>query len=1113
MRQEAQSAQSRAPRRCEEEQMSCVRNVRGRGRLLVAAFASVIGMACFVSSAAAAPVWRIDSLSNTTAAPGGELTYMVQVENVGDTPAPATPGGDAGNCTPGSPPPSIEANCYTVRAGFPPGLTGVRAEIFSTFGAVSCTVSADNITCPFQGDTLADQVATTTDRAYRTILFTTAVDPGASGVLTSSFEVSGGGGATATTVDPTQITADPPAFGIDAFDAQVTANAAGDPLTQAAGHPYEATTTIVFNSFTDPASLTGMLTPVESTRDVIVNLPPGFVGDPSVVDKCAPSDLANSVGLEMRALCSPTSQVGTTMVQLNGGGQQAVIGPVPLFNIDPPPGVPAELGFNVFGTVVTIAVSPRTESDYGLTARVRYVSELAIQGTTLTLWGVPSDPVHRNERACPGELIPQRGGATCASGSAPKAFLRNPTSCSEPGVGLLTTAQIDSWEHPGDFEQASFRSHLPPGFPADPSQWGPEQGTDGCNRVPFDPTLEAQPPAGTTAGGPSGFAVDIDLPQTNDPATIATGDLKKAVVTLPEGVRVNPSSADGLQACSPGQIGLHSDSVPTCPDGSKLGAVTIDTPLLDVPVTGSLYLATPFDNPFRSLVSLYLVASAKGVTIKQPGQVQLDPVTGRITTTFDENPQLPFSRLHVELNGGPRSPLAIPNRCGTYTTHAALTSWSGKTVEQDSSFTLARNARGEPCPVVFAPGFRAATRSNSAGKSSSFLLRLTRSDDDQEFQALSVHLPRGLTGRIADVPLCGSTEAAAGTCPESSRIGSVTVGAGAGSNPFYISSGRAYLTGPYKGAPFGVSIVVPAVAGPFDLGTVTVRSALFVDKQDASVRIVSDPFPTILQGIPLGVRDVRVNVDKLGFFLNPTSCAVKTISGTLTSTAGASAGVSDRYQAADCASLGFVPSMTMRVGGRGHTRRGQTSPFSTTLTMPQRDQANLRFVRVTLPDTINARLNTIQDACTRAEFESDVAKCAHAKAGTASASTPLLRAPLKGNVYFVKNGHAIPDLFVALRGQVSFDLVGRITIVDNKLLRTTFETAPDVPIRSFKLSLLGGAKTASIGALANLCSAKSRRAKAEVDYIAQNGKVKQVDQALKVAGCGKQKKARHGRHR
>jgi hypothetical protein len=487
----------------------------------------------------------------------------------------------------------------------------------------------------------------------------------------------------------------------------------------------------------------------------------------------------------------------------------------------------------------------------------------------------------------------------------------------------------------------------------------------------------------------------------------------------------------------------------------------------------------------------------------------MDPVSGQISTTFDNNPQLPFERIHVEFRGGPRAPLSMPKTCGTFTTHSELTGWNGRTVSSTSSFSLAEDSKGRPCPPQFSPEFSAGTESNAAGSSSPFTMRFTREDEDQELSGLTVHMARGLTARIAMVDLCSDAQAKANACPSGALIGSVTVGAGAGTNPFFITNGRAYLTGPYKGAPYGASIVVPAVAGPFDLGLVTVRAAVFVDKHDATVRIVSDPFPTILQGIPLDVRDVRVDVDKPGFWLNPTSCAEKRIDATLTSTQGTKADVSDRFQAADCASLGFKPSMTMQVGGRGHTKSGQTSPFTTRLTMPQRGQSNLRFVRVTLPKTINARLNTIQDACTRAEFESDISKCAHAKAGSAVAVTPLLRDPLRGSVYFVKNGNAIPDLFVALRGPVAFDLIGRISIVNNTLLRTTFATAPDVPIRSFTLRLLGGPSTASIGAVRNLCSRASRRQKAEVDYIAQNGKVRQVDQTLKVAGCG----SSHARHR
>jgi uncharacterized repeat protein (TIGR01451 family) len=1052
-----------------------------RVRAAYAALAVVALVLCCSASAFGAVSFQLVSVSNTTVAPGATLGYLVQISNVGDD--------------------STDGTDVTFTATLPTEMSAVSAS--SSDGSVVCGVAAQIVTCvgpAFVGAHSSQSVEIIAD-----------VDPGAAGVLTAQFDVAGGGASSAAhTVDPVRISAAEPGFGIDAFDGLVS-DAAGSPVTQAGGHPDLLTTSIDFNSYTDPSVVVGARRPVEDVKDVRVDLPPGLVGSVKGLDECTLPELANGLGAsDPRPLCPVTSQVGVTNIRIESGTP----GLVPVFNMLPPAGVPARFGFNVFGNVVVLdaALNRTDDGGYGLSVRASDIPQgLAINGTTFTFWGVPSDPSHKPQRACSGESNPAAGGPTCDSGAPRKAFFRNPTSCTG-GVGLPTTVTIDSWLDPADFKQATFVSHDPPGYPLAPQDWGPQQGTDGCDTVPFTPVLRSQPAVGAKAGAPAAFAFDVEIPQSDDPVAVAQSDLKKAVVTLPRGVRVSPSSADGLGACSSAQIALDTTALPTCPDTSKLGTVTIDTPLIAEPVTGHVFLATPFDNPFKQLVAVYIVASARGVVIKLPGQVSMDPDTGQITTTFDDNPQLPFSRLHLEFSGGSRAALVAPKRCGTYVTHAVLTGWNGRTVTSDSNFTLTENAKGKACPSTFSPGFSAGTESNGAGRSSSFLMRFTREDSDQEFSSLTVNLPRGLTGKIANADLCRDAQVRADACPANAKIGDVTVGAGAGSSPFFITNGRAYLTESYKGAPFGVAIVVPAVAGPFDLGKVTVRSALFVDKHTANVRIVSDPFPTILQGIPLDVRDVRVNVNKPSFFINPTSCAVKTIAGTLTSTEGAKANVSDRFQAADCGSLGFKPSMTMRVGGRGHTRRGRTSSFSTTLRMPRRGQTNLRFVRVTLPQTINARLNTINDACSRAEFESDVKKCAHAKAGTAVASTPLLRRSLSGNVYFVKNGHPIPDLFVALRGQVDFDLIGRITIPGGKRLATTFDAAPDVPIRAFTLRLLGGPRTASIGAAANLCSARSRRAKAEVDYIGQNGRVRQVEQALKVGGCAK-KGQRTGRQR
>ena len=1064
--------------------MSAVRaHVTHMGRLVAIAGSAIAVLLCSSAGAWAGPLWRVVSLSNTTVAPGGTFDYRVDITDVGDEATDGTP--------------------FTLTVTLPDGLLGVTASGpgFTCSDAAGATV----ITC-------TDSDVATRFSNKRVILAVSAAAD-AAGVLTATFDMTGGGAPDAGTVDPVRVSTTPPGFGVDAFDALAT-DAGGAPVTQAGGHPDVFTTSFDLNTVTDPSPIIGARRTPEALKDVLVDLPPGFVGDPTGLDECTGPQLAETInGINPKPLCPATSQVGTALIRHSGQGVAgAVLGPVPVFNMLPPPDVPARLGFNFLGTVVVLDAHVRSGGDYGLAVSASNTPEaIALIGTTLALWGVPSDASHDAERACPGQFNPWAGGPTCSSGAPRHAFFRNATSCTPLGVGLPTTLRVDSWQHPGDFKSATFLSHVLPGYPFAPIDWGEQRGTTGCERVPFDPSFSAGPVAGSKAGTPAAMTFDLSVPQTDDPLSTGQSDLKRATVTLPPGVHVSAASADGLQACGPAQIALSSGGDASCPDASKLGSVTIDTPLLDEPVTGSIFLAKPFDNPSGSLLAIYLVARARGVVIKLPGHVTTDPGSGQITTTFDDNPQLPFSRLHLAFDAGPRTALAMPRRCGTYTTHAELEGWNGRVVLRDSSFTLSENAAGRACPSTFTPGFSAGTVSNVAGRSAPFVLRLTRDDEDQELSSLTVHLPRGLTGMIANADLCGDAQAGANACPVGSLIGSVTVGAGAGSNPFFIQNGKAYLTGPYKGAPFGVAIVVPAVAGPFDLGLVTVRSALFVDKHDATVRIVSDPFPTILQGIPFDVRDVRVDVNRPDFILNPTSCAEKTITGTVSSTEGATAQVSDRFQAVECASLGFRPKMVMRVGGRGHTHAGQTSPFTTTLTMPQREQANLRFVRVTLPRTINARLNTINDACTRAEFESDISKCAHAKAGTAKAVTPLLRAPLRGNVYFVKNGHAIPDLFVALRGQVDFDLIGTISIVNNTLLRTTFATAPDVPIRSFTLRLLGGTNTASIGAKVNLCSSASRRAKAQVDYIAQNGKVRQVDQALKVGGCGRGSHRKHRR--
>ena len=573
-------------------------------------------------------------------------------------------------------------------------------------------------------------------------------------------------------------------------------------------------------------------------------------------------------------------------------------------------------------------------------------------------------------------------------------------------------------------------------------------------------------------------------------------------MALPKGVILSASAANGLHGCSDAQFGLHQDVDAECPRASKIGTVKITTPVLPDPLEGAVYQGTQTSN---QVFRIFIEAAGDGARVKLPGSIDVDPVTGQITSTFDNTPQLPFSDFELSFKGGQGAPLTNPAGCGTYTTTAELTPWSSPTTPVAtvrSSFDISFDGNGAQCPAKrrFAPGFVAGTADPVGGRSTSFTLSVSRDDEDQELQGISVSMPRGVTGRIANVPLCPRVEAAFGTCGQDSQVGSVETGAGAGANPLFLP-GKVYITGPYKGAPFGLSIVVPAIAGPFDLGTVVVRSTIFVDRHTAQLRVVSDPLPTILDGVPLQVRAVNVTIDRSKFIINPTNCDEMRVAGTITSTQGAVAHVGNRFQVGECDRLPFHPKMTLKVGGKGHTSHGSSTPFTTTLEMTP-GQANLKAVGVTLPLTLNALLNVVNNACTQDAF--DAGHCEEARAGSAVAVTPLLKHALRGGVYFVKDPTkptgSLPNLVVALRGQVDFDLVGQIKIPGGTRLATHFNTIPDVPVKKFTLKLVSGPK-GPLGVAEDLCTPKAQRQTAAVSFRAQNGDLIQTRKRLDVAGC------------
>ena len=643
---------------------------------MAVAIALGVGLPC--SATAAAAGWRIDALSNTTAAPGGTLDHLVQVTNVAET---ASDGGPV-----------------ALVARLPPGVTAVSTANESAGASFACSgprgapvAGASVVTCAETG--------VVARRDVRVLRLTVAIDPGATGTLTSAFEVSGGGLGAASTVDPTRIAAGAPDFGVDAFDGQVT-DSAGDPFAQAAGHPFAISTSIDFNTGTNPDPPFGPLWPVEPAKDVRVELPPGFVADPLVASTCTEADVGNTQGGEPAPLCAPTSQVGTALVRRNDLPGPVVLGPLPLFALPPAPGELTRFGFDLAGTVVTLGAELRGEPDRGLTLHAAELPQgLAVAGMSLTLWGVPSDASHDAERGCPGQPNPWRDGPSCSSGSPRKAFLRTPTFCDGPDVGAPTTLGVASWTHPGVLRSRTFLSHLPPAYPSPPSQWGAELGTTGCGSVPFDASVTAGPASSVQAGQPLPFSFAVGLPQSDDPDALGQADLQWADIGFPEGVGVSPAGTNGFAGCSPAQIGLDSTADPTCPAASRIGSATIATPLVEQPLTGSVYLATPIDNPFGSEVVFYLVAQGPGLSVKLPWAVDEDPETGELSAFSDDFPQLPLSSVQLELSGGPHAWMTSPNRCGVFTTYALAASWNGDAVESESSFAVSEGAGGGPCPT------------------------------------------------------------------------------------------------------------------------------------------------------------------------------------------------------------------------------------------------------------------------------------------------------------------------------------------------------------------------------------------------------------------------------
>ncbi len=1018
---------------------------------------------------------------------------------------------------------------------------------------MSCTTAGGS---PQTVECATESSVPTGDRVIAKVMV--EVPAGAEGPLHNVASISSGGAAEASTSNATPVVAptQPVPYGVH-LEAEATQED-GELATQAGSHPFAFSTQFATNvgsvnpeenggdgkcSPPSAISLSGCPEIGATPKDVEVHLPPGFVGDPLAVPRCSQQQFQ----LGGNAGCPADTQVGDVYLAFFGPGTHEQYAPV--YNIEPTPGQPAELGFTVGGSAhVPMLFHVRSDGDYGLSIRFANITTFdTVRLASVMIWGVPAAEAHdpMRESAINGCEPRANREIGCASDAVPaKPFLTMPSSCS--GEALAVPLLSDAWQAPGTIVSGTPEAMLAP--------------LTGCGALSFSP--EAGLSLSTThAGAPAGYTVHLKVPQAGGAEEFATPNVRNVELTLPAGTEISPAAANGLVGCSEERFGRSSGRVGRCPAESKIGTVRIHTPLLLEPIEGNVYVGRPECSPCTQaqaddgrMVRLLIEAKmpepppgseSPAVLVKLVGRTKIDATTGQLTAVFPEDPQLPFDELEVALEEGPRSPLTNPTTCGPAVAVAKLTPWS---IDEASTVTATNPPNIEGCSSPgFTPSLVAGMTSSARGGSfSSFEVSLSRPDGQQDIGPVTLHMPPGLAAILAKVPLCGEAQANAGTCAAASQIGEVTAAVGSGSQPYVIRGGRVFLTERYGGGPFGLSLVVPAEAGPFHLtglngiggegnGSIVIRGSIKVDPKTAAITIATNAPPTRLDGIPLHLQKVLVNIDRSGFMFNPTNCNAMSVEGVLTSSAGASVSSKYPFQSTDCAALPFRPGFRVSTKAR-HTRR--FGAYLHVKVTSGSGQANIKSVFVKLPRILPSRDETLTQACTEKQFAEDPAGCpAGSHVGTAIARTPVLPVPLTGPAIFVSHGGVkFPDLDVVLQGDgVTVDLTG-ITNIQKNVTTSDFKSVPDVPISSFELTLPTGSHSA-LAATGNLCFrtvAKRVRTKKHGKTVfrkrhvrqrrtlimpttitGQNGAV--VEQSTKVAvrGCGGGKvgghRKRHGK--
>ncbi len=922
-------------------------------------------------------------------------------------------------------------------------------------------------------------------------------------------------------------------LGLQSFDVSYR-NEDGSIATQAGSHPYALQIDFAANT-REPSP--GTVFPEETAKDFEIEQMPGFAGDLTAVPLCSSADfLTLSSTNSFVPKCADSSAVGVIYADVGVG--EIGHGPLksPVYELRPPLGSVAKFGFWVFGVPIVVSAGVSEAAPDNVLVHARDISQvLEFFGSKFTLWGNPASAAHDEERgACyAGSSSDEKADPKCPAGVSVKPLLTMPRACDGP---LATNWELDSWEHPGVFTTGSTLTH-------DGAEPPNPQGMSGCGKLGFSPSISSQP---TSTSAESGSGLDFNLDFNDEglssPTGIAQSEVKKAVVTLPPGMTINPSVGEGLAVCTPAQLKRETAfSAPGagCPQASKVGTLHVSSPLVEEALDGSIFLAQQDDpatatpgaeNPFDSLIALYFVIASPdlGVSVKEPVEVAPDPRTGQLVATLDDNVQLPFDRFNAHLRTGARAALVTPGACGAYTTTAQLTPWANpnQPLTTTASFQIDSGVGGGPCPPggipPFNPHFEAGAVNNNAGSFSPFDMRLIRADGEQDMTKFSATLPPGELGSLAGVSKCpgsaialakaktGRQEIASPSCPANSLIGHTLAGAGVGGSLTYVK-GYVYLGGPFHGDPLSVIAITPAVAGPFDAGTVVVQEALTLNPKTAEVEVDganSDPIPHIVKGIVLKLRDLRVYVDRQNFTLNPTSCEESSARSVLFGSYLDPIGPADdrpvdlatRYQAANCLNLGFKPKLALNL--EGGTKRGG-HPGLTATYAPRKGDANIKGLVVRLPRSAFLDQAHIKTICTRVQFAAGAgngAQCpAASRYGFIKAFTPLLDEPLEGPVFLRSSSHKLPDLVFALHGLVNIEVDVRIDSAHGGI-RATLEDAPDATLSKVVLRMQGASKGLIVNSR-NLCGGANR---AEVLATGHNGKRSKSSPAMK-AQCGKQR--------